>query len=85
MLLLTTTDQEAHMSDIPRLIERNGRLYAHYAGPWRDSGPGTRTSRVDHDKPHTLIGSLFAEGLISASDQPIVHNGAVYLIYGWGA
>jgi hypothetical protein len=64
-----------------RLIERSGKLYAHYAGPWRDSGPGERPSRVDHDKPYAVIESLFAESLISESDRPIVHNGAVYLIY----
>jgi hypothetical protein len=64
-----------------RLIERNGKLYALYAGPWRDSGPGKRASRIDHDKPHELIESMFADGRISASDKPIVHNGAVYLIY----
>jgi hypothetical protein len=65
----------------PRLIERNGKLYAHYAGPWRDSGSGKRATRVNHDKPHVVIESLFADGLISESDRPIIHNGAVYLIY----
>ena len=64
----------------PRVIERNGRLYAWYAGPWQ-GGPGKRNTRIDHDKPHDVIEDCFASGMFSAVDKPIIHNGAIYIAY----